>query len=63
MGEGFSNYLNKCTQFKHLINNKVYDSVYRIMLRTLTSQKFQGSELLLDWMIALTSFFRIPVDF
>lgn len=59
MGEGFVNYLNKCIFSKQFINKKVYDIVFRIMLRTVTSQKFQGSDQLSDWMTALTTFFSL----
>lgn len=60
MGEGVTKYLQSSLQTTLLINQKIYDMVYRIIFRTVTSQKFQGSEALSDWMSALTLFFRFP---
>lgn len=60
MGEGISKFLEHCSETAQVINKKTYDIVYRLLLRTVTSQKYQGSEALSDWMRALTLFFRFP---
>lgn len=34
--------------------------IYRLIARTVTSPKLQGSEVLLDWMKVISTFFNIP---
>lgn len=62
MGEGFSKFLKKCQTNLNLINKKCYESIFRIMLRTLTNAKIHGSDILSDWMMALNLFFHLSEE-
>lgn len=59
MGEGFSKFLKRCQTNLNLINKKSYESIYRIIFRTLTNVKIHGSDILGDWMVALNLFFHL----
>jgi hypothetical protein len=60
MGEGFHKYLKKAYLNRALINAKCYDSLYRLLHRTVTAVKYQGSDILLDWMLSITVLFQFP---
>jgi hypothetical protein len=58
MGEGLLNYLRKGETNSNIINKKCFEILHRIVYRTLTTAKYQGSEILSDWMTVLTEYFR-----
>jgi hypothetical protein len=53
-------YLRKAYSSPHLINSKCYDSLFRLLYRTVTAVKYQGSDILTDWMMAITVLFQFP---
>lgn len=60
MGEGFVGYIKKASNDRGLVSGRCFDSLYRILHRTVTAIKYQGSESLSDWMLALNGLFGIP---
>jgi hypothetical protein len=54
--------MNLTAQKPEMLNRKSYDTLYRLFHRTITSVKYQGSEVLSDWMSALTVFFHFLED-
>lgn len=60
MGEGFVNYIKKASENKALLSSRGFDSLYRLSHRTVTAIKYQGSDNLSDWMLALSALFEIP---
>lgn len=60
MGEGFLGYIKKACFNKNLINERCFDSLYRLLHRTITAVKYHGSESLGDWMQSLTALFELP---
>jgi hypothetical protein len=62
MGEGISGYILKCKANSKLMTKKCYEIIYRLISRTVTSPKFQGSEVLTDWMTAIGQLFSISED-
>lgn len=59
MGEGFLGYIRKAASDKNLINERCFDSLYRLLHRTITAVKQHGSDSLGDWMLALTALFEL----
>jgi hypothetical protein len=62
MGEGFLGYIKKATADKNLINGRCFDSLYRLLHRTVTAIKYHGSDNLSDWMLSLTALFELPEE-
>ena len=60
MGEGFLSYIKKASADKALFSGRCFDSLYRMLHRTVTAIKYQGSECLSDWMLSLSALFQIP---
>jgi hypothetical protein len=52
-------YLKKASADKALFSTRCFDSLYRLLHRTVTASKYQGSESLNDWMLALTALFEL----
>lgn len=46
LGEGLLKYLKKSVNQPEIFNKKCYDMIYRLLHRTITSAKHQGSSLL-----------------
>jgi hypothetical protein len=42
------------------MNPKCYDCLYRLLHRTVTAAKYQGSDILNEWMASLTVLFQFP---
>lgn len=60
MGEGFLGYIKKAVNKNiNLMSGRCYDSLYRLLNRTVTAFKYQGSDSLSDWMLCLTALFEI----
>lgn len=53
-------YLKKAYENRALINAKCCDSLYRLLHRTVTAAKYQGSEILNDWMLLISALFQFP---
>lgn len=60
IGEGLSGYLNKTKEQPTLLTGKSCESLYRLCIRTLTAPKYQGSDLLADWLETITKLLAQP---